>query len=321
MATLLWQPSQARIESTNLFRFMQNVNKSFGTDFCEYPLLYRWSIDHIPDFWSLLWEFAGVIASAPGEEVVDDLSRMPGAKWFPGARLNFAENLLRHRDGRTALIFKGEGRAPVRMTYAELYDEVARVAFSLKLETRADGTIKVDGGLATSLPGVFAAGDVVSGPKTIIDAIAQGRMASVAIDRHLGGQGRIQPEPAADRSPALPRAAPAALRRASAAKSPPRARIAGFEPVESGLEEAAAVAEAGRCLACDARRFLPRVDPALCKGCGYCREICGLDVFRVADGFTGAGSRPYAACNPQHCVGCLKCVFICPDLAITLEEG
>jgi acetoacetyl-CoA synthetase len=64
--------------------------------------------------------------------VIDDVGKMPGAGWFPGARLNFAENLLRYRDDRVALIFKGEGQASTRMTYAELYDEVARLAWALK---------------------------------------------------------------------------------------------------------------------------------------------------------------------------------------------
>jgi len=63
---------------------------------------------------------------------VDDLGKMPGARWFSGAHLNFAENLLRHRDGQTALIFKGEGQSSVKITYAELYDEVARIAKSLR---------------------------------------------------------------------------------------------------------------------------------------------------------------------------------------------
>jgi acetoacetyl-CoA synthetase len=79
-----------------------------------------------------MWEFAGIIHSAPYQEVVDDPAKMPGARWFSGARLNFAENLLRYRDERTALIFKGEGQSCIRMTYAQLYDEVARIARSLR---------------------------------------------------------------------------------------------------------------------------------------------------------------------------------------------
>jgi acetoacetyl-CoA synthetase len=79
-----------------------------------------------------LWEFAKIKSSTPYDQVVDDVGKMPGAKWFSGARLNFAENLLRYKDDETALIFKGEDRVDRRMTYAELYNEVASVARSLK---------------------------------------------------------------------------------------------------------------------------------------------------------------------------------------------
>jgi Acyl-coenzyme A synthetases/AMP-(fatty) acid ligases len=79
-----------------------------------------------------MWEFAGIKASKSYDEVIDDVTKMPGAKWFSGARLNFAENLLRYRDDQAALIFKGESRDVRKMTYAGLYDEVAGVAKSLR---------------------------------------------------------------------------------------------------------------------------------------------------------------------------------------------
>jgi acetoacetyl-CoA synthetase len=132
MAKLLWRPSEERIKSTNMYRFMGFINERYGKDFGEYAPLYQWSIENIPDFWAALWEFVNVKASQPYSQVVDDLTKMPGAKWFSGARLNFAENLLRYRDDHVALIFKGESQDSVKMTYAELYDEVARVARSLK---------------------------------------------------------------------------------------------------------------------------------------------------------------------------------------------
>ncbi|MCX5855478.1 MAG: acetoacetate--CoA ligase [Deltaproteobacteria bacterium] len=132
MAKLLWKPSQERISNTNLKRFMDFINKKHEQNFTEYDTLYRWSIDNISDFWSSMWEFADIKVSAPYTEVIDDPQKMPGAKWFTGARLNFAENLLRYRDDHVALIFKGEAQASVKMTYAELYKEVAQVARSLK---------------------------------------------------------------------------------------------------------------------------------------------------------------------------------------------
>ena len=132
MAKKLWQPSDERIKSTNMYRFMGVINEKYNKDFSEYGPLYQWSIEHIPEFWETLWDFVEVKASKPYDEVIKDVNKMPGAEWFSGARLNFAENLLRFRDDQVALIFKGEAQDSVSMTYETLYDEVARVARSLK---------------------------------------------------------------------------------------------------------------------------------------------------------------------------------------------
>ncbi|MGD8228577.1 MAG: acetoacetate--CoA ligase [Desulfobacteraceae bacterium] len=132
MAKLLWQPSEERIKNSNMYRFMKIINEKYNKDFTEYAPLWEWSTENIPDFWASMWEFAEIKASQPYTEVVDELNKMPGAKWFSGAKLNFAENLLRYRDDQVALIFKGEEQDSTKMTYAELYDEVARVAKSLR---------------------------------------------------------------------------------------------------------------------------------------------------------------------------------------------
>jgi acetoacetyl-CoA synthetase len=132
MDRLLWQPSQDRILQTNMYRFIQFINERHGKHFSDYPELYQWSVDNIADFWAAMWDFADIRASQPYTEVIDDATKMPGAKWFGGARLNFAENLLRYRDDRVALVFKGEDQDTVRLTYAQLYDEVARVAKALR---------------------------------------------------------------------------------------------------------------------------------------------------------------------------------------------
>ena len=128
----LWEPSRERIEQTNMWRFLQFVNERHRILLSNYPELYQWSVDNIPEFWADLWDFLSVIHSKPYEVVVDDLGKMPGARWFIGAELNFAQNLLRYRDDRVALIFKGEGREPIKITYAELYQEVASLAAALK---------------------------------------------------------------------------------------------------------------------------------------------------------------------------------------------
>jgi acetoacetyl-CoA synthetase len=132
MAKLLWKPSEERIQNTNMYRFMNFVNAKFDQNFSEYDHLYRWSITHIPDFWAATWEFVKIKSTKPYDQVIDDVTKMPGAKWFSGSRLNFAENLLRYKDHQTALVFKGEDRVTRKMTYAMLYDETARVVRSLK---------------------------------------------------------------------------------------------------------------------------------------------------------------------------------------------
>jgi len=132
MGKLLWTPTEERKKNANITRFMEFVNKRHKQNFHNYKELHDWSVDKIPDFWASVWDFVGVKASKGYESVVDDVTKMPGAKWFAGARLNFAENLLRHRDKKTAFVFKGETQKSARMSYAELYDSVGRLAQSLR---------------------------------------------------------------------------------------------------------------------------------------------------------------------------------------------
>ena len=94
--------------------------------------LYQWSIHCRENFWETVWEFGGIIASQPYEKVLEDSAKMIGAKWFQGARLNFAENLLRFRDDQVALAFKGEGLPVRKITYAEWYGDVPPFAASMK---------------------------------------------------------------------------------------------------------------------------------------------------------------------------------------------
>lgn len=128
----LWTPSQERVENSNIMRFIQAVNKSYTLGITNYHELYQWSIDNRADFWESVWKFGGVICSKDYDRVLDDKPEILGSKWFIGSRLNFAENLLRFRDERTAIVFKGEGLEATRITYAELYDQVARLALSLR---------------------------------------------------------------------------------------------------------------------------------------------------------------------------------------------
>ncbi len=128
----LWEPSEQRIKDSNMYRFMQSVNHTYDTHFSDYDSLYQWSVDNIESFWAEIWKFAEIKASQGYDKVIDDPTRMPGAHWFTGSRLNFAENLLRYRDDRPAIIFRGEDTVRRTLTYKELFAATAKVAAALK---------------------------------------------------------------------------------------------------------------------------------------------------------------------------------------------
>jgi len=128
----LWEPSAEWIKNAEVSKFIEFVNKKFNQNINGGSELYKWSVDKIADFWAAVWDFAGIIASKKYDKVVEDLSVFPGTKWFPGAHLNFAENLLKYKDDQLAFIFQGETKVTKQMTYAELNKIVARMAKSLK---------------------------------------------------------------------------------------------------------------------------------------------------------------------------------------------
>jgi acetoacetyl-CoA synthetase len=132
MGKLLWEPSEAKVKEANMTAFIERVRQTYDSSIQTYSDLWQWSVTQIPDFWKEMWHYADVIASAPPEQIVDDPNKMPGTKWFSGARLNFAENLLRYRDDRTALVFRGEDQIRRQLSYAQLFAEVSAVAAALK---------------------------------------------------------------------------------------------------------------------------------------------------------------------------------------------
>ena len=151
----LWQPSARRVADANLTTFMRFLHDGYGVDVTGYAELYDWSVAERERFWHAVWQFCGVVGSTQGDKVLVDGERMPGAQWFPDARLNFAENLLRRRDEATAIVFWGEDRVTSRVTYSELYGEVSRFAQAL----RAAGVKTGDrvAGYLPNLPGTVIA--------------------------------------------------------------------------------------------------------------------------------------------------------------------
>ncbi|MCH7487954.1 MAG: acetoacetate--CoA ligase [Proteobacteria bacterium] len=128
---ILWRPDQARIEGANMTRFIAAVNERWGEGLADSGALYRFSIDEMEKFWLSVREEFGLLAETWGERVLVDPDKMPGARWFPDARLNFAENLLRRRDDSDAIVFRGEDRVKRRLSWAELQAQVSVFARGL----------------------------------------------------------------------------------------------------------------------------------------------------------------------------------------------
>ena len=132
MKKIMWQPSVEQIQGSQMFEFKEFINDRHGLNLENYHDLHDWSVNRIPEFWDSAWSFFDILHSQPYTQVVDDVSKMPGAIWFDGTRLNFAENLLRRRDDKTAIVFKGEGQPVRKLTYNELYSAVVKTAQALK---------------------------------------------------------------------------------------------------------------------------------------------------------------------------------------------
>jgi len=132
MAKIMWQPSVEHILRSQMVEFKEYINTSHELNLDSYTDLHDWSVEQIPKFWESAWAFFKIIHSEPHTQVVDDVSKMPGAKWFSGSKMNYAENLLSRRDNKTAIIFKGEGQSLRILSYANLFSFVAQTAHALK---------------------------------------------------------------------------------------------------------------------------------------------------------------------------------------------
>jgi acetoacetyl-CoA synthetase len=128
----IWRPSPARVANSNLTHFMHCVNARRGLELRDYAGLYAWSVDRPADFWTELARFADVRAEWGAGPALEHPERMPGARFFPQARLNFAANLLKFADERPALVFRNERGARRTLCYRELRAEVARIADGLR---------------------------------------------------------------------------------------------------------------------------------------------------------------------------------------------
>src|SRR5262245_3532159 len=131
MGAPLWQPSPERILRSQVTAFAKRMEALHGVVLPDQATLHRWSVDEPERFWRGVFRHCGVVAAQEGSVVLEGRNRMPGARWFPEARLNFAENLLRRRDATPALVFRSETGARRELSHAELHATVSRLAAAL----------------------------------------------------------------------------------------------------------------------------------------------------------------------------------------------
>ena len=161
---LLWEPSPEYVGRANVTRFMRWLQDTRGLSFTGYHDLWRWSVDDLEGFWGAIWDFFGIKAHRPYEKVLTD-NRMPGAKWFPGARLNYAERCLSRNDDHVAVVYQSELRPLSTITYKELRDQVSSVAAGL----RSLGVVKGDR-VAAYMPNI---------PETLVTFLAAASIGAI----------------------------------------------------------------------------------------------------------------------------------------------
>jgi acetoacetyl-CoA synthetase len=184
---LLWEPSPERRAAANMTRFMADVSRRRGVALPDYSALYAWSLADKEAFWADVWDFCGVVGER-GERILLDGDRMPGARWFPDARLNYAENLLRRRDDADALVFRAEDRVRSRLSHRELHAAVSR--FAAALAARGVGRGDRVAGLVPNMPEAVIATLAAAS----IGAIWSSASPDFGVDGVLDRFGQIEPK-------------------------------------------------------------------------------------------------------------------------------
>ncbi len=231
----LWQPSAERIAAANITDFARRVAAATGQSFPDYASLWRWSTDDREAFWRAVWDFAGVVGTR-GERTLVDGERMPGARWFPDARLNFAENLLARSAAAgtgDALVFRGEDKLVRRVSHAELVATAAQAAAALKAMGLTSGdrvaaylpnmpeTIEAMLG-ATSLGAVWSSCSPDFGVQGVLDRFGQIEPRVLVHRRRLLVQRQAAADPrqgGGDRRPRCPRSSASSSFRTSSSRA------------------------------------------------------------------------------------------------------
>ena len=187
MTEPIWSPGPVRRQTANIRRFIDLARSELDPGIYKYRDLHRYSVENPAEFWRAVWDFCAIVGT-PGDTAVEKIDLLPGARWFPEARLNFAENLLRHRDDQTAILFKSETGETARYSFKELHDAVARTALALRSAGVVSGDIVA--AYAPNLPETA----VALLAATSIGAIWSSCSPDFGIDGVVDRLGQIQPK-------------------------------------------------------------------------------------------------------------------------------
>jgi len=130
--TPLWSPPEIRRNASRMQAFLQNAGQQHDRTLRSYNELHHWSVSDVDAFWRQIWQFCGILGDGPGETVLQRAERFQDSRWFPRARLNFAENLLKRRDNGTAIIAVDEIGSRTELSWQQLYQQAGRFAAALK---------------------------------------------------------------------------------------------------------------------------------------------------------------------------------------------
>ncbi|MDA9648892.1 acetoacetate--CoA ligase [Alphaproteobacteria bacterium] len=185
---VVWSPSDKRVESSQMYKFMQNINQKYSIKLSSFYELHTWSIENKNQFWDLVWDFFEVIGSKGTIPYIDPLNKMPGSKFFPTGKVNYAENMLSGGNTGVAIVFKSENKVRKEVSWKELKDQVAALANFLKKE----GVVKGDR-VAAYMPNM---------PETVMMMLATSSVGAIfssaspdfGVDGVLDRFGQIEPK-------------------------------------------------------------------------------------------------------------------------------
>ena len=185
---VIWSPSDKRAESSQMHKFMENINKKYNINLSSFSELHTWSIENKTQFWELIWDFFDIIGSKGTKPYIDPLNKMPGSNFFPNGKVNYAENMLSGNNFGVAIVFKSEDKLRKEVSWKELKDQVAALAKFLKKE----GVIKGDR-VAAYMPNM---------PETLIMMLASSSIGAIfssaspdfGVDGVLDRFGQIEPK-------------------------------------------------------------------------------------------------------------------------------